>query len=209
MRRTLYRVGLLFCMFLFGFGLLPLVSQANSATPTAVESLYPPEFCTPEEIAAMTSDDPASPLEYPPVDALVSPASVPDSDLYVVKVTVPPQACVAFAGHFLHDGAIVWLVDSGNITFDFQLIRDRPVPDLVFQPHDEVRQPVTSMLQLEAGDWVSTDRAVHYSYRNTGATPAVVIMTVLEKRWIYTGDEFDPILMAGTDCKGVCRNPRR
>ncbi len=209
MRRTWYPVALLFCMVFSGLGLLPLVSQASSATPTAVESLNPPEFCTPEEIAAMTSDDPEAPLEFPPVEALVSPASVPDSDLYVVKVTLPPHACVAFAGHFLHDGAIVWLVDSGDVTFDFQLIRNRPVPDLAYQPLDEARQPVRPLLQLEAGDWVSTDRAVHYSYLNTGETPAVIIMTVLEKRWIYTGDEVDPILMAAIECKGVCRNPRR
>jgi hypothetical protein len=209
MRRTWYRVGLLFCMFLFGFGLLPFVSRANSGTPTPVESLYPPEFCTPAEIAAMHSDDPESPLESPSVDALVSPASVPGMDLYVVKVTVPPHACVAFTGHFLHDGAVVWLVDSGKVTFDFQLIKNRPVPDLVYQPREGARQPVSPMLQLDAGDWVSTDRAVHYSYLNTEATPAVIIMTVLEKRWIYTGSEIDPILMAATECKGVCRNPRR
>ncbi len=209
MRRNWYRFGLLFCTFLFGLGLLPLASHANSATPTAVASLYPPEFCTPAEIEAMHSDDPELPLESPAVDALVSPASVPDMDLYVVKITVPPHACVAFTGHFLHDGAVVWLVESGTLTFDFQLIRNRPVPDLVFQPHDGARQPVTPLLQLEEGDWVSTDRAVHYSYLNTEGTPAVITMTVLEKRWIYTGEEYDPILMAATECKGVCRNPRR
>lgn len=209
MRLAAQRIGLFVCAFLFGLGLLPLASQANSATPTAVESLYPAEFCTPDQIAAMQSVDPESPLEFPPVDALVSPASVPDMDLYVVKVTVPPHACVSFTGHFLHDGASVWLVDSGTVTFDFQLIENRPVPDLVYQPADGAREPVTPMMQLEAGDWVSTDRAVHYSYLNNEDTPAVIIMTVLEKRWIYTGTEVDPILAVATECKHVCRNPRR
>jgi hypothetical protein len=209
MRLAAQRIGLLVCTFFFGLGLLPFSSLANTATPTAVETSYPREFCTPEEIAALYTGEIDSPLESPSVEALVSPASVPDMDLYVVKITLAPHACVAFTDHFLHDGAAVWLVESGKITFDFQLILGRPVPDLVFQPVDGPSEPVGPLMQLNAGDWVSTDRAVHYSYRNDGDTPAVIIMTVLEKRWIYTGNEFDPLISTVAECRHVCRNPRR
>jgi hypothetical protein len=209
MRPIWYRVGLLLCTFVFGLGLMSPASQAISATPTPAQSFYPAEFCTPEQIAAIDSGDEDSPLEFPYVDALVSPASVPDMDLYVVRITLPPHACVAFNGHLLHDGAVVWLVESGTVTFGFQLIHDRPVPDLVYQPLDGPPEPVGPVMQLSTGDWVSTDRAVHYSYVNDEDTPAVVIMTVLEKRWVYTGNEFDPLISTVAECKHVCRNPRR
>lgn len=205
MRRSQYRVVLVLCAFLFGLALVPGATRAQAATPTAVVNSYPPEFCTPEEIAAAEADV----TEAPEVVSLVSPASSPGMDLYVIEVTLAPGTCVAFTGHFLHDGAAVWLVDSGEVTFDFQLIRNWPVPDLVMQPGNGNQEPASPMMHLSAGDWVSADRAVHYSYRNEGSEPAVIIMTVLEKRWIFTGTEFDPLVSAVTNCKGICRNPRR
>ena len=128
MRRSQYRVVLVLCAFLFGLALVPGATRAQAATPTAVVNSYPPEFCTPEEIAATEADV----TEAPEVVSLVSPASSPGMDLYVIEVTLAPGTCVAFTGHFLHDGAAVWLVDSGEVTFDFQLIRNWPVPPCRF-----------------------------------------------------------------------------
>lgn len=205
MRHDPFRIVLILCALLVGLVLLPGTSSAQPATPTAESSVFPPEFCAPEEIGAAHEGIAESPLD----GALVSPASAPGMDLYVVQITLDPGTCVSYTGHFLHDGAAVWLVDAGEIIFDFQLIQHRPVPDLALQPKDGARKSVTPMMHLAAGDWVSADRAVHYSYRNAGQEPAVVIMTVLENRWIFTGNEYDPVLTGVTDCKGICRNPRR
>jgi mannose-6-phosphate isomerase-like protein (cupin superfamily) len=207
MRRTTSRVVLLLCMIVFSLGLVPALSYAQSATPVpALSSFgYPAEFCPPEEIdKALTGIG-----EWPVDSALVSPASAPGMDLYVVKVTLEPGTCVSYAGHFLHDGATIWLVESGKVEFDFQLILGRPVPDLALWRGSGEQEPVAAFMKLEPDDWVTADRAVHYSYRNMGQEPAVLIMTVLENRWVYTGTEFSPIGAGAQECRAACRNSRR
>lgn len=190
---------------LFSLSLIPALSLTVSGTPVPGTTGLPQEFCTQEEIDAGVTGI----SELPPNDVLVSPASAPGTDLYVVKVILEPGTCLPYNGHFLHDGAAIWLVDSGDVEFDFQLIPGKPVPDLALQRGAGNREPVTTFMHLEAGDWVSADRAVHYGYRNAGQTQAIVIMTVLENRWIYTGKEFSPIGSIGEDCRGHCRNARR
>lgn len=207
MRRTTSRVVLLLCMIVFGLGFVPTLSHAQSATPVpALSGLgYPPEFCPPAEIDSALNGV----GEWPSDSALVSPASAPGMDLYVVKVTLEPGTCVSYAGHFLHDGAAIWLVESGQVEFDFQLILDRPVPDLSLWRGSGEQEPIAAFMQLEPGDWVTADRAVHYSYRNMGQEPAVIVMTVLENRWVYTGTEFSPIGSGAMECRAACRNSRR
>jgi mannose-6-phosphate isomerase-like protein (cupin superfamily) len=207
MRRTTSRVVLLLCTIVFSLGLVPTLSSAQSATPVPVLSGFghPPEFCSPAEIDAALNGIGEWPLD----SALVSPASAPGMDLYVVKVTLEPKTCVSYAGHFLHDGAAIWLVESGQVEFDFQIIPGRPVPDLSLGHSNGDQEPVSAFMPLVPGDWVTADRAVHYSYRNMGQEPAVIIMTVLENRWVYTGTEFSPIGASARDCRGVCRNARR
>ncbi|MCA9876362.1 MAG: hypothetical protein KC442_01225 [Thermomicrobiales bacterium] len=205
MRRPNFRAILALCAFVACLGFAPAVTHAQTGTPIPASPDHPAEFCSPDEINAAI----AGITESPQQDVLVSPASAPGMDLYLVKVTLEPGTCVSYASHFLHDGAAIWLVESGTIEFDFQLIVGRPVPDLALQRADGSQKPVTELMQLEAGDWVAADRAVHYSYRNSGAEPAVVIMTVLENRWVYTGAEFSPIKSLTEDCRGSCRNSRR
>jgi hypothetical protein len=48
---------------------------------------------------------------------------------------------------------------------------------------------------------------VHYSFRNSGDAPAVVMMTVLEKAGNLSASSGGMALLA--NCKGNCRNPRR
>jgi hypothetical protein len=126
-------------------------------------------------------------------------------DLYVVKVTLPPDTCVGFSGHYLHDGAAIWLVDEGTVEFDFQPIVGWPSPDLLLERSSGIQEPITAQMRLEVGDWVSADRAVNYSYRNTGDIDAVIIMTVLENRWIVTENNVEAVTMFAAGCKGVCR----
>jgi hypothetical protein len=207
MRRTRYHVALVLCAFLFGLGLLPGLSRAQAATPMSPRNDFPPEFCTPTEIA----DGDMNIGESPEGGALVSPASAPDMDLYVVKVTLPPGTCVSYAGHYLHDGAAIWLIESGRVEFEIRPIVGWPAPDLMLQRKSGSQETVTARMVLEEGDWVSADRAVNYSYRymddedGEDDDNAVITMTVLENRWIVTENQFEPITLFAAGCKGVCR----
>ncbi len=147
--------------------------------------------------------------EQPWPGGVVSPASAPGQDLYLVEVTVPAGACVWFEDHFLHDGAIIWYVKSGDIEFGIDLLEGWPPPDLMLVSDDGTVKPVATLMTLSAGDSLSADRAVGYAYRNDGSEDAVLLMTVLENRWIYTGAEFSPIPDGMFDCRGACRNSRR
>jgi hypothetical protein len=147
--------------------------------------------------------------EQPWPGGLVSPASAPGQDLYLVEVTVPSGACVWFDGHLPHDGAIVWYIKSGNIAFGLDLLEGSPPPDVALVGGDGTIKQVTLSMSLTAGDSLSADRAVGYAYRNDGTTDAVILMTVLENRWIWTGAEFSPIPDGMRDCRGICRNSRR
>jgi hypothetical protein len=204
MRHIRYRIVVVLCMLSFGFGLFPNVSHSQDASPTQQAPLPKQEICTPEEIAAAEFGVTESPLGA----ALVSPAAHPDEDLYVVKITLQKDACVSYADHYLHEGAIIWLVDSGEIEFDFQPIVGWPAPELAFQTSNGDLEKVTPLMHLQAGDWVSTDRAVNYSYRNIGEEDAVVIMTVLEKHWIVPDEDPDGITMFAAGCNSLCRKRR-
>jgi hypothetical protein len=200
MRRGQFRNVLLLCAFLCGLGLLPGASRAQAATPVPLHTDFPPEFCSPEEIA----DGDMNIEESPEETLVVSPANAPNMDLYVVKIKLPAHSCVSFSGHNLHDGAVLWLVDSGTVEFDFQFLPNWPFPDLAFHLKDENVESVPGVTKLEEGDWVSADRAVHYSYRNPTDSEAIIIMTVLENRVIFTGSG-SAGLGFGAGCKGVCR----
>jgi hypothetical protein len=201
MRRTWYHVGLLLCTFLFSFGLLPELTRAQSATPTLPGSSSQQEFCTEAEIFKGEIF-----IEESPVGAaLIGPASASDMDLYVVKVTLPPDTCVAYTSHYLHDGAAIWLIDDGTVEFDFQPITGWPAPNLTLERNDGTVEPVAAQMELKTGDWVAADRAVNYSYRNIGDGNAAIIMTVFENRVTFEESEPSPIITIAGGCKGVCR----
>jgi hypothetical protein len=188
----------------FGFGLFPDVSRSQDASPTSQAHLPKKEICTPAEIAG--AEDGVS--ESLVGAALVSPAAHPEDDLYIVKVILQKGTCVSFADHYLHDGAAIWLVDSGEIEFDFQPIAGWSAPRLALQRGNGDQENVAPLMHLEAGDWVSADRAVNYSYRNIGDGEAVVIMSVLEKHWIVTGEDPEGVYMFAAGCNALCRKRR-
>lgn len=200
MRGVQFRNVLLLIVCVCGLGLLPGASRAQAATPIPLQNDFPPEFCTPQEILAGDTLIKESPDPIP----LVSPANAPNTDMYFVDVTLPPHTCVSFTGHDLHDGAAIWFVKSGSIEFQFQFILDWPFADLGIHLKHENPETVSGVTVLEEGEWVSADRAVHYSYRNTTDSDAIVTMTVIENRVNFLGNA-----QAGVDygagCKGVCR----
>jgi hypothetical protein len=151
----------------------------------------------------------ASVGELPLSGGLVSPASAPGQDLYLLEVTVPAGACVWFEDHALHNGAIIWYVKSGQIEFGIDLLEGWPPPDLTLVRENGSTEQASTLMTLYTGDSLSTDRAVGYAYRNDGTADAVILMSVLENRWIWTGAEFSPIPDGAFDCRGACRNSRR
>lgn len=204
MRHIRYRIVVVLCMISLGFGLFPNTSRSQNASPPSQAQLPKNEICTPAEIADAKDGVSESPMGA----ALVSPAAHPEDDLYIVKVILRKGTCVSYADHYLHDGAAIWLVDSGEIEFDFQPIADWPAPRLALQRGNGDQENVTPLMHLETGDWVSADRAVNYSYRNIGDGEAVVIMSVLERHWIVTGEDPDGIHLFAAGCNALCRKRR-
>lgn len=187
-------------------GFAPSFASAQSATPETADNLLDHAFtCSEEARQAGLMGVGEQPLN----GGLVSPASAPGQDLYLLEVTVPAGACVWFEDHSLHDGAIVWYVKSGEVEFGIDLLEGSPPPDLTLLDSDGIAKPLATLMTLSAGDSLSADRAVGYAYRNDGSEDAVILMTVLENRWIWTGAEFSPIPDPMRDCRGHCRNIRR
>lgn len=179
-------------------GATSLTAMAD-ATPVPVEATPPPrgdlpeEFCTAEEI----EDGFAFIVERPAGGALIKPAATPGRDLYVVEIVLPSGSCVSFDSHYLHNGAIVWFVQSGTIEFAAQPVSGLPEPIVTAGDANGVGITVSPMpLTLEAGQWVGLDRAGEYSYRNAGSDEAVVIMAASEE---------DPFGGLARSCKGGCR----
>jgi hypothetical protein len=164
------------------------------ATPTNRSNL-PPEICSAAEIAAGDTQLVEQPLMGS--GANVQPADTPGRDLYLVILTLPPGSCVGYGSHYLHDGAIVWFVQEGEIEFATHPIGG--LPPATVTAFDENLNPITisgTSVLLGPGDWVTLDRAADYTYRNAGTEPAVVLMTV---------NEVDPFLGFARSCKGGCR----
>ncbi|MFN8661275.1 MAG: hypothetical protein U0075_05250 [Thermomicrobiales bacterium] len=201
MCRKQFRAVLLLCVLLFGVGVMPGASWAQAATPTAPQNDFPPEFCTPEQIA----NGEMNIKESPEVDALVSPAASPNMDLYVVTITMPANSCVSFTGHNLHDGAVIWLVESGEITFAYEPIPNWPLPDVRFQLKDGTTETGSKRMDLLEGGWVSADRAIHYSYLNASGDEAIITMAVVENRAIFIPHTSGSVTFDASGCKGVCR----
>jgi hypothetical protein len=162
------------------------------ATPTLRAEL-PEEFCTEDEIDQGNRDI----VERPEGGALVKPAITTGRDLYLLELTLPPGTCVGYGSHYLHDGAMSWLVQSGEIEFATQPVAGMPAATATGVGANGVDIVVSeSPTTLASGDWVTIDRAAEYSYRNAGPEPAVVLMAV---------NEWDPFGNLMRSCKGGCR----
>lgn len=198
--------ALVLVFILLGLAPGPPVTAAHPATPVVGDDYLETGFTCSEEAREAGR---ASVGEQPANGALVSPASAPAQDLYLLEVTVPAGACVWFDDHFLHDGAMVWYLQSGSVELALDLLEGWPPPDLTLVRAGGTVEPVSPTISLATGDWLSADRAVGYAYRNDGEEPAVILMTVLESRWVYTGEEFNPLTAGTFDCRGSCRNSRR
>ena len=188
--------------------------MSHAITPVSDIEDFPNEICTAAEIAR----DGEQTRLTPGGNAIVRPAANQEQILYLLETTMPSEACLGFANHYLHDGAMLWHVTSGEVEFWIAPIADHPMATLQVgtpptdeHPLGQVETAVgTLAVTLKAGGWLSADSAVHYSFRSRGADESVILMTVLEtspqSQTGMTGDERWQVFM---DCKGNCRNPRR
>lgn len=190
----------------------PVVPVADTVFPPVNvrdvgDWLLPQPFCTPQEIA----DGADFALEAPTGGALVRPASAPNQDLYLLEVTLPPNACIGYQGHYLHDGAIVWFVQDGTISFKAEVVVGLPAAEVdARRANGDIIDVRTMPVELEPGDWISVDRAANYTYRNTGSEDARILMAVLEARPSETmlpSDAGGSFLIAG-GCKTRCRDKK-
>lgn len=227
MRSLSRRFALLLCLVLASAALFPFGAAGQSATPVPTPEIALPPIIIPgfwpDNTGNATIFFPAAAplpestcgkaapisradtsIEAPLDGAETRPASLTDTDLYLLQVSLPAASCVAFDGHARHDGAIVWYVVSGSITMDIRPIADRPAPVITM---GRGSLDATGSAELGAGDWIGVDRLADYSYR-TGSEPAVLMMTVLEPRApIFTGAE--PGIIFAADCRAICRGARR
>lgn len=212
MRRAAQRLGLALSLFALTVGAMPALAQDPPATSVATPSAFPPdEVCTAEEL----DKDNLESVLTPGQNAIIHPVANPDQDLYVLQTWMPSGACLGFGGHSVHNGAMMWFVTDGVVELWIEPVDGLPeaslqigVPTESDDWQDAITQEVGSLsATLGTGSWASTDSAVHYSFRNSANTPAVVMMVVLET-------PRDPSVATGgmmflANCKGNCRNPKR
>lgn len=223
--RRLRLTSLMFVVVILLFGgFAPLIASAQEATPVLGDDLEVGhgvaaadglEDDDEDQDHAFTCSEESRQaglekiVEQPWPGGVVSPASAPGQDLYFVEVTVPAGTCVGFDDHFPHDGAIIWYVKQGDIVFGIDFLEGSPPPDLALVSGNGTVKPLATSMKLTTGDSLSSDRAVGYAYRNDSKETVIILMTVLENRWIWTGAEFSPIPAGDFNCRGVCRNARR
>lgn len=212
MRLAAQRFGLALSLFALTLGAVPTLAQDQPTTPVAAVTSFPPdEVCTAEELDKDNLDSVLTPGQ----NAIVQPVANPDQELYVLQTWMPSGACLGFGGHSVHDGAMMWFVTDGVVELWIEPVDGFPeaslqlgVPTESEDWQDAITQEVGSLsATLGTGSWASADSAVHYSFRNSANTPAVVMMVVLEKPGDSSAATGAMTLLA--NCKGNCRNPKR
>lgn len=107
----------------------------------------------------------------------------PGQTLLQLRVTLAPGAVVP---SHLHPGNLVFSVESGEITYTAVegsipvswAGAGTPTAETTLNPGDEV--------VLEAGDWLFEQRGTLHEVRNSGDTPAVLLISAL----VATDEEF-------------------
>jgi hypothetical protein len=189
-----------------GLGSAPTPGAAQDATPGAAspEPTTVQTFCSPEEIArgehalALPLGDnegiirpaPASPDDpFPPTLTDQDPQS-----LYIGVLTLPPDACIDFRER---TGAVILFVQEGSIAYT---AREADTPEVVItqgdsdgQSIDNIDVELGTVVALRAGDWLTQDRPVEFSFRNTGGEDAVISMAI-----------FAAVAAVDERCQGGC-----
>jgi hypothetical protein len=176
MRRVV--VPLFSVLILLFAGLLsggPAPSAAQDATPVAGMAATPDAGCAEADEAAIDSQPPGTD------EAVVNADWMGDDDLYLVVLTIPEDGCIAFRAR---TGAIILYVQQGTIVYEARLA-DMPDVSIVrgdSDGEDTANVAVTpgtltaagEEVTLNAGDWITQDRRVWFTFRNDGPGEAIV-----------------------------------
>jgi hypothetical protein len=154
----------------------PAPSAAQDATPVAGMAATPDAGCAEADEAAIDSQPPGTD------EAVVNAAWMGDDDLYLGVLTIPENSCIAFRAR---PGAIILYVQQGTIVYEARLA-DMPDVSIVrgdSDGEDTANVAVTpgpsateagEEVTLNAGDWITQDRRVWFTFRNDGPGEAIV-----------------------------------
>jgi hypothetical protein len=162
--------------------LLPSAAQngAPAASPAATPGA-PAEMCSEEEILA---DDSIVRVPAHENEAAVIPhigAPPGDKDLYLVVLTLPPGACLPYR---YRTGAVVIVVQKGTILYQGHFTDAKVVKgDNDGDPADDVTVTTDTPIPLTAGEWITQDREMWFTFRNDGAGDAIVSVAVYANAW--------------------------
>ena len=99
-----------------------------------------------------------------------------DESLYLVVLTMPPGSCLEYRNR---DGALVLAVQEGSIVYEahFTESDDETVMEVKKGSSDDSAltevKPDTPTT-LHAGDWLTQDRQMWFTFRNSGAKDAII-----------------------------------
>jgi hypothetical protein len=157
----------------------PIQSVALLATPAAGTPVAgsPPtdELClaTDEIDSDIIDTGTAINVEPPGGGGVVTPADASDHLLWVVQITVAPEACRAFHAQ---DGAVVLFVHSGTIEYGVSSASTSAAVMMGHQGDAGTPVALDTLVTLNSGDWVTQDSAAWFTYRNPGPGSAVISM---------------------------------
>lgn len=192
---------------LLGVGVIGEAPRPTSAdngamgSPAATPAASPAAVCTPIEIARgdLVGYMPPGMLEG--AVSLHVPPGTPDDGkaLYLTVLTMPPTSCMDFR---VRSGAVVLYVQEGTIEYTARAVSPDPAhaPSIQMGDSGGIDGDVTPValdtpVTLHATDWITQDRTAWFTFRNAGATDAVVSVAEYVTPW---DDD---------NCGGGCRKP--
>jgi hypothetical protein len=203
MQRTAISMALVLSVLLSLFATAPIQLAAQESTPTPTLFSAPPtELCTAAEYSGWETVPETPPgkeeWEVLPLD---QPTEPPERILYLVVITLGPGKCIPYASPANQkNGAIVLVVQSGEIEFTAQASTDAPTAKVYFgDPDGPGENPGTSFMfgttkHVGPNQWVSQDDRVWFTYKNPSTVDDAVI-------WKVVWADRVPDEGCGGDCK--------
>ncbi|MFN8591089.1 MAG: hypothetical protein U0031_06450 [Thermomicrobiales bacterium] len=188
-------------------GVAPL-TQTRVTDAAVLAAASPTPVCSPAEIAKGNAAPYLPPGSNEGIIRPAAPAATPTDfhptithedpeSLYIAVLTLPPDSCIDFRKR---SGAVILFVQQGTVVYTSAPAADRNVVivrgDSDGNNADNQTIAVGETVTLNAGEWITQDRPVWYSFRNAGGDNAIISAAVYA--------------VVGWDderCTGGCRKP--